>query len=60
MFSKGGNIMKGISMKQVYIREEFARKAKLMAVTEGKSLQDVLDEMLASHFEQSTGENDGK
>jgi len=52
--------MKEISMKQVYIREEFAQKAKLMAVIENKSLQDVLDAMLTSYFENAEVKYNGE
>ena len=37
-------------MKQVYIREEFVIKVKLIAATTNKKVQEVLDEILTSHF----------
>ncbi len=52
--------MKEISMKQVYIREEFAQKAKLMAAIEKKSLQVVLDTMLAFYFEKAQVKHNGE
>lgn len=52
--------MKDIQMQQVYIREEFAKMAKMTAVIEGKRLQEVIDEILSAYFNKTVGENNGK
>lgn len=48
--------MKDIEMKQVYIRKDFAQKAKLLAATEGKNLQEVLDEIFLTGFREFRGD----